>query len=71
MKGVKKLQVHVGLVVCLHSQIYPVILTLRRVRSVCVSVCVRMLVLLRSRGVEAKLFFLGVDTLTDPVHTLL
>lgn len=36
-----------------------------------VYVCVLLLFLLRSRRLEAKLFFLGVDALADPIHALL
>lgn len=73
MQGGYKLQVHVGLVVCLHSQVYPIVLRLRRVRCVSVYVCVLLLLLflLSRRRLEAKLFFLGVDALADPIHALL
>lgn len=39
--------------------------------SVHVLLLLLLLFLLSSKGLEAKLFFLGVDALADPVHALL
>lgn len=49
------------------------VLRLRRVQCVSVYACVLLLllVLLISRRLQAKLFFLRVDALADPVHALL